>query len=92
MATEVVPFITVPVGLMRCIACSDYTRKPGTMWLGYHKYTGEDLTIPCPQCHGTGLVERFKCVDVRTGQEIDYERPGQQFVRADISVKDSSHG
>jgi hypothetical protein len=80
MAVEVVPFISRPVGWMRCIACSDYKRMPGKMWLGYNRFTGEDLLIDCPKCHGTGQVERFKHYDVRTGREIDYERPGQEFV------------
>jgi len=78
---EVVPFMTVPVGWMRCIACSDFRRRPGQMWLGYSH--GEDLFITCPVCKGTGQVERLKHLDVRTGQEIDYERPGQQFVHAE---------
>lgn len=79
---EVVPFVRVPVGLMRCVACSDFRTQPGRMWLGYSR-TGEDLTIECPECHGTGQVTRFKHIDVRTGQEIDYERPGQKFVYAE---------
>lgn len=80
MPTEVVPFIAVPVGWMKCIACSDYTRHPGKMWLGYNAHTHEDITIDCPKCGGTGQVERYKHIDVRTGREIDYERPGQTFV------------
>lgn len=79
---EVIPFIRVPVGLMPCVACSDFRTQPGRMWLGYSR-TGEDLTIECPECRGTGQVARFKHIDVRTGQEIDYERPGQKFVHAD---------
>lgn len=78
---EVVPFIKVPVGLMPCIACSDFRTQPGRMWLGYSR-TGEDLTITCPVCHGTAQVERFKYIDIRNGKEIDYERPGQTFVDA----------
>jgi hypothetical protein len=77
---EVVPFVTVPVGWMPCIACSDFKKQPGKMWLGYSR-TGEDLVIDCPACKGTGQVERFKHIDIRTGQEIDYERPGQRFVK-----------
>jgi hypothetical protein len=82
MAQEAVPVIMIPVGWMKCIACSDYKRHPGKMWLGYNRLTGEDLTIDCPKCNGTGQVERLKCLDARTGQEIDYERPGQTFVMA----------
>ena len=83
MATEIVPFIAKPVGWMRCLACRDYKRHPGKMWLGYNRLTGEDWTIDCPKCHGTGQVERYTHLDVRTGKEIDYERPGQHFVRLD---------
>jgi hypothetical protein len=83
---EVVPFIRVPVGYMRCVACSDFRTQPGRMWLGYSR-TGEDLTIECPQCRGTAQVERFKHIDVRTGLEIDYEKPGQKFVYADEQFK-----
>lgn len=79
---EVIPFITIPVGWMPCIACRDFKRIPGRMWLGYSQ-TGEDLLITCPACKGTGQVERLKHVDARTGQEIDYEKPGQTFVHAD---------
>jgi len=78
---EVIPFAVIPVGWMPCIACSDFKRFPGRMWLGYTR-TGEDMTIECPVCRGTGQVERFKYVDVRTGKEIDYEKPGQMFVHA----------
>ncbi len=79
---EVVPFITKPVGWMSCIACSDFKNRPGQMWLGYDR-TGEDCTITCPVCKGTTFVPRFKHFDARTGQEIDYERPGQTFVHAE---------
>lgn len=75
---EAVPFVAVPVGWMRCIACSDFKTQPGRMWLGYSR-TGEDLTIECPVCHGTSQVARLKHIDIRTGQEIDYEKPGQRF-------------
>jgi hypothetical protein len=85
---EVVPFISRPVGMMRCIACSDYKRQPGKMWLGINKLTQEDILIDCPKCGGTGQVERYKHIDVRTGREIDYERPGQKFV----NLEDSTHG
>jgi hypothetical protein len=88
MAQEVVPFISVPIGWMRCIACSDYKRHPGKMWLGYNQRTHEDITIDCPQCRGTGQIERYKYIDVRTGLEIDAERPGQTFVQ----LGDFSHG
>lgn len=79
---EVVPFFTKPVGWMPCVACSDFRTQPGRMWLGY-SLTGDDLTIECPACHGKGIVERFKHIDARTGEEIDYERPGQHFVHAE---------
>lgn len=82
MAKEIVPFIAIPVGMMRCIACSDYKRHPGKMWLGYNRQTGEDLTIDCPKCNGTGQVERYQYVDARTGREIDYENHGLTFVHA----------
>ena len=88
MAIEVVPFISVPVGQMRCIACSDNKRHPGKMWLGINRHTHEDIVIDCPKCGGSGLVDRFKHIDVRTGQEIDYEKPGQKF----INLEDSTHG
>lgn len=81
---EVVEFVTVPVGLMKCVACSDFRKKPGQMWLGYSPYTHEDLFIECPVCKGTGQVERLKHVDIRTGQEIDYERPGQKFIQTGV--------
>jgi hypothetical protein len=108
MPLDVVPFIAVPVGMMRCIACSDSKRLIGRMWLGYNKLTHEDIMIECPKCHGTGQVERFKHIDVRTGKEIEYDRPGQTFVdlqrgeaitdqRPDqtfinLTSKDSTHG
>jgi hypothetical protein len=79
---EMVPFMTVPVGWIPCVACSDFRTQPGRMWLGY-SLTGEDLTITCPVCKGTAQVARFKHLDVRTGQEIDYEAPGQRFVHAE---------
>jgi hypothetical protein len=82
---EAVPFVTVPVGWMRCVACSDYQQRPGTMWLGYNFRTHEDDVIACPVCQGTGQVPRFKYLDARTGQELDYDRPGQRFVPADTS-------
>jgi hypothetical protein len=76
---EIVPFVAVPVGWMPCIACSDFRTRPGQMWLGYSK-GGEDLCITCPACKGTGQVEHVKHLDIRTGREIDYERPGQRFI------------
>lgn len=76
---ESVPYVRVPIGWMRCIACSDFKQRPGTMWLGYTRGRGDDV-IPCPVCHGTGQVERYQYLDARTGAEIDYERPGQTFV------------
>lgn len=79
---EVIPFVTVPVGWMKCVACSDFKAIPGKMWLGYDS-TGGDLFITCPVCKGAGQVTRLKHLDARTGQEIDYERPGQTFVHAE---------
>jgi hypothetical protein len=67
---------------MPCVACRDFRTQPGRMWLGYSR-TGEDLTIECPECRGTAQVERYKHIDVRTGREIDYEKPGQKFVYAE---------
>lgn len=78
---EIVPVVTMPVGWMKCVACSDFRQRPGQMWLGYSR-GGEDLFITCPACKGTGQVERFKQIDIRNGKEIDYERPGQRFVKA----------
>lgn len=75
-----VPFIAVPIGWMPCVACRDFRQRPGQMWLGYNVQTHEDLFIACPVCHGTGQVPRLKHLDVRTGREIDYETPGQQFL------------
>lgn len=80
---EIVPFFTKPVGWIPCIACSDFRKKPGQMWLGYNTQTHEDLFITCPVCKGTGQVARLRHYDARTGEEIDYERPGQLFVHAD---------
>lgn len=74
-----IPFIAVPVGLMPCIACSDFRKTPGRMWLGYTR-GGEDLFITCPVCQGTGEVPRVKHFHALTGQEIDYEAPGQKFL------------
>lgn len=80
---EVVPFVVVPVGWMKCVACSDFKQRPGNMWIGYSRGShGEDLFITCPVCKGKGEVERFKYFDARTGREIDYEKPGQKFVHA----------
>jgi hypothetical protein len=77
-----VPFVAIPVGWMKCVACSDFRTQPGRMWLGY-SLTGADLTITCPVCKGTAEVERFKHIDLRNGKEIDYEAPGQRFVNAE---------
>jgi hypothetical protein len=88
MAQEVVPFIAKPVGWKRCFACKDYKRHPGKMWLGYNHATHEDIMIDCPQCKGTGQIEVVKHYDVRTGLEIDYERPDQKFVY----LGEESHG
>lgn len=59
--------INIQTGWMKCVACSDYKRKPGTMWLG-----GNDF-IACPVCNGSGQVARIKQLDPTTGREIDYE-------------------
>lgn len=76
---QTIPFFAVPVGWMPCVACSDFRKRPGQMWLGYSK-GGEDLFITCPVCLGKGEVPRVKHFDARTGQEIDYEKPGQTFI------------
>lgn len=70
---EIVPFITVPNGYMPCVACRDFKRFPGRMWLGYTR-SGADETVTCPVCQGTGLVTRLRYVDPRTGEDIDPER------------------
>jgi hypothetical protein len=78
---EATPFVAVPVGTKPCVACSDFRQRPGQMWMGYSRGShGEDLFITCPVCKGTGEVPRLKHLDVRTGKEIDYEKPGQRFV------------
>ena len=76
---EAVPFVRVPVGWMRCVACSDYRRIPGQMWLGLTRGRSDEF-VACPECKGTGQVPRYKHFDTRTGQEIDYEKPGQTFI------------
>ena len=76
---EVVPFVTVPCGWMPCVACSDFKKTPGLMWVGY-TYTRADEFIVCPVCNGTGQVEKLKNIDIRTGKEIDYEAPNQKFI------------
>src|SRR5262252_6621157 len=86
---EMIPFVTIPVGWMTCVACSDFKRFPGRMWLGVNR-SGEDMTIECPVCHGTGQVTRVKHIDARTGEEIDYERPGQRFVAVDGPVREAA--
>ena len=73
-------FISRQVGWMQCIACSDSKRLVGRMWLGVTP-GGSDIFAVCPECQGTGRVARYKHFDVTTGLEIDYERPGQQFVQ-----------
>lgn len=77
---EIVPFVARPVGWMRCVACADYKKQPGKMWLGYNFRTHEDYVIDCPVCKGKGQVERYKYYDVRNGEEIDYENPHVKFV------------
>lgn len=77
MRVESIPFVAIPIGWMKCVACSDFRTQPGKMHLGYSH--GEDMVITCPQCKGTGQVERYQHIDVRTGREIDYEKPGQKF-------------
>lgn len=83
---EVVEYVSVPCGTMRCVACSDFKQQPGQMWLGYTK-AGTDMLIACPACRGTGVVTRYKMLDARTGQEIDYEKPGQTFVQLGVLDK-----
>lgn len=87
MAMEAIPFIAVPCGWMPCVACKDFKTQPGKMWLGYERYTGADLVITCPVCKGAGQVPRLKHIDIRTGKEIDYEKPGQKFVYQGTSDK-----
>lgn len=83
---RLIPFVAIPVGWMPCVACSDFRTQPGRMWLGYSS-TGGDLTIECPSCKGTGRVEKFKHIDIHTGLEIDYEKPGQQFIYLGTETK-----
>ena len=73
------PYVCKPVGWMRCIACSDYKRHPGKMWLGYNHLTHEDLTIDCPKCHGTGQVERYQYL-----RPADEERNRLRTARANL--------
>ena len=61
--------LQVPVGWKKCVACSDYKRKPGQMWLGYTK-TGADEFVACPVCNGSGELIRFKYVDPISGSEL----------------------
>lgn len=56
------------IGWMKCVACSDYKRKQGMMWMGGNEF------MPCPACNGTGKVPKLQYLDVSTGREIDYEQ------------------
>lgn len=76
MATIQQPIIYRQIGWQKCVACSDYKRIPGRMWLGHHR-NGVDDFIQCPECKGTGQVPRYQVLDARTGQEIDYESYGR---------------
>ena len=62
----------VPDTWVRCIACSDYKRRPGQMWLG-HTASGTDILIDCPACGGKGQVLRYKYVCPVTGKELREE-------------------
>lgn len=64
------------VGWMPCVACSDYKRIPGRMWLGRTR-AGLDDFIICPECEGTGQVPKYQILDAVTGKEIDYEAYGR---------------
>jgi hypothetical protein len=64
------------VGWMKCVACSDYKRLAGRMWLGVNR-AGIDEVVDCPVCNGTGQVAKYQVVDVATGKEIDYESFGR---------------
>jgi hypothetical protein len=73
---QAVPVLYKQVGWMRCVACSDWPRFPGRMWLGKEP-NGTDITCECPACNGRGEVPRFKILDALTGEEIDYEYFGK---------------
>jgi len=76
---QAIPFVRVPVGWMPCVACSDFKKEPGKMWVGYDGIGG-DLFITCPSCQGKGEVVRYKHISLHTGQELNTEAPGQRFV------------
>jgi hypothetical protein len=59
-----------------------FARSPGACGSGTAA-PGKISRSSAPPVDGTAQVERFKHIDVRTGQEIDYEKPGQKFVYAD---------
>lgn len=77
---QAVKVIYRQIGWMKCVACSDSRKYAGHMWVG-HDRIGQDELIVCPECKGSGEVERFQVLDALTGQEIDYEAFGR--TRAD---------
>ena len=86
MPVEVIPVIYRQVGWMRCIACSDWPRFPGRMWLGKNP-NGTDIFTECPVCNGTAQVPRYQTLDARTGEEIDYEGLGRDKDGNPIPIK-----
>lgn len=66
------------VGWMKCVACSDWPKQPGRMWLGKNKHTGIDEWVDCPECGGTGEVPQYKIYHAGTDKEIDYETFGRK--------------
>src|SRR5215475_3276180 len=76
MPVEMIPVMYRQVGWDRCIACSDWPRFPGRMWLGKSP-VGIDLWVDCPVCKGTAQTPRYQTLDARTGIEIDYEGLGR---------------
>lgn len=85
---QAVQVIYRQVGWMKCVACSDFKRFPGRMWLGLTR-AGDDEVIACPSCNGTGQVARFQVIDASTGHEIDYEAFGR--TRADEPEPEGVH-
>lgn len=68
------PVLYRQIGWMACVACSDFKRFPGRMWLGREK-NGQDITIACPECNGTAQVPQYEVIEASTGKRIDYEKP-----------------
>jgi hypothetical protein len=97
---EVVPFVRVPVGWMRCVACSDFRTQPGRMWLGYSK-TWEDLTIECPSVsrHRAGRTLQTYRRENRAGDRLRAARAEIRLRRRETVrhstrtiTKEQSHG